>query len=114
MDHMQFLMERGDDEDGDSCGHALMASCPPAPEGHGISYNDCNHLTGIPGQRTWDLSKSDLTNLLDLSNRLNLDGEITPIMAWSMVLNHSRFSDFTLADFKKMADDLLPKIRCYG
>jgi hypothetical protein len=91
-----------------------MASCPPAPEpeaevpfGHGPRQNGS-------AQKTWDLSKSDLSNLLDLSKRLNLDGEITPVMAWGMVLGHPRFSDLRFEDFERMSQELKGKIRCYG
>jgi len=117
MDHIQFLVERASDSEEDFSGHALMASCPPEPFpennpdlpfGHSLP-----HANGT-AQKTWDLSKSDLANLLDLSKRLNLDGEITPVMAWGMILGHPRFSELTAEDFEKICDDLKPKVRCYG
>jgi hypothetical protein len=86
MDHMQFLVERASDADGEFCGHALMASCPPEvhmqdhpeiPFGHGRT-----HLDGT-APKTWDVSKPDLANLMDLSKRLNLDGEITPVSMYT-------------------------------
>lgn len=85
MDHMQFLVERASEPEGEPCGHALMASCPPEPHlenhpeipfGHSSTYLNGN------AQKTWDLSKGDLANLLDLSKRLNLDGEITPVSTY--------------------------------
>jgi hypothetical protein len=117
MDHMQFLVERAGESEGDPCGHALMASCPPdpfvddkveIPFGHGPT-----HMNGT-AQKTWDLQKGDLSILLDLSKRLNLDGEITPVMAWGMLLADPRFSHLTVEDFKKICQDLGPKVRCYG
>lgn len=117
MDHMQFLVERASEPEGDPCGHALMASCPPdpfvennpeVPFGHGP-----NHMNGN-APKTWDLSKPDLANLLDLSKRLNLDGEITPVMAWGMVLAHPRFSELRTEDFENMCQELGGKVRCYG
>ena len=83
MDHMQFLVERASEPEGEPCGHALMASCSPVPdpENHPeipFGHNPTQHLNGN-AQKTWDLSKGDLANLLDLSKRLNLDGEITPV-----------------------------------
>lgn len=116
MDHMQFLVERSSEPEGEPCGHALMATCPPepfpennptVPFGHGIG--------ALPtGQKTWDISKGDLASLLDLSKRLNLDGEITPVMAFGMMLAHPRFSELTVPDFKKITEELAPKVRCYG
>ncbi|KAH8674645.1 hypothetical protein BGZ60DRAFT_372670 [Tricladium varicosporioides] len=115
MDHLGFLVGRANESEDLFSGHAMMASCPPVPEpeetmpfGHGPRHGHGN------AQKTWDLSKSDLANLLDLSKRLNLEGEITPVMAWGMVLGHPRFSELRLQDFEKMALELRGKIRCYG
>lgn len=120
MDHMQFLVERASEPEGDPCGHALMASCPPDPwvEDHpeipfGHNQPSTNGLNGS-APKTWDLSKPDLANLLDLSKRLNLDGEITPVMAWGIILSHPRFSELRPEDFQKMCQELGGKIRCYG
>ncbi|KAG9242046.1 hypothetical protein BJ878DRAFT_426757 [Calycina marina] len=114
MTHMQFLVERSAEEGGEPCGHALMASCPPDPfPGEDIPFgHSTGHLNGEP--KTWDISKSDLAYLLDLSKRLNLGGEITPVMAWGMVLSHKRFSELKTEDFSSICLDLGAKIRCYG
>jgi len=116
MDHMQFLVERASQPEGEPCGHALMATCPPDPHPElnpDLPFGQTNSQD-TAGQKTWDLSKPDLANLLDLSKRLNLDGEITPVMAWGMVLGHPRFSEFTLEDFRKLVEELGNKVRCYG
>jgi hypothetical protein len=91
MDHMQFLVERASEPEGEFCGHALMASCPPEahPENHpGAPFGHTTHLRddGV-AQKTWDISKTDLANLLDLSKRLNLDGEITPVSTYTLTSN---------------------------
>lgn len=64
--------------------------------------------------RTWELSKSDLNTLLDLSQKLNLDGEITPIMAWGMILGHPRLGELDEADFRELSECLRSRVRCYG
>lgn len=64
--------------------------------------------------RTWELSKADLATLLDLSQKLNLDGEITPVMAWGMVLAHPRLGELDDRDFEKLAEELTSKVRCFG
>jgi len=98
------------------CGHALMATCPPSlalqqtpdvPFGHGP-------ISKAGEQKTWDLTKGDLANLMDLSKRLDLVGEITPVMAWGMILGHPRFKEFTAKDIASIREELLPKTRCYG
>jgi hypothetical protein len=118
MDHMPWLLERATETGGEPCGHALMASCPPEPFPEltpDIPFG-YTHVNGDlkSGQRTWELSKADLATLLDLSKRLNLDGEITPVMAWGMVLGHPRLGELRAEDFQILGDNLKGKVRCYG
>lgn len=97
----------------------MMASCPPdlkveetVPFGHGMQH--------IPeggrevNQKTWDLSKANLASLFDLSLRIDLDGEVTPIMAWGTIIGHPRLVELSKEDIERVRDELLPKIRCYG
>ncbi|EHA49156.1 hypothetical protein MCOR27_008714 [Pyricularia oryzae] len=119
MDHLPWLLERGTETGGEACGHALMASCPPEPFSEltpdiPFGYSNVKNGELDSGQRTWELSKGDLNTLLDLSKRLNLDGEITPVMAWGMVLAHPRLGEMTPKDFKKLTEELCGKVRCYG
>lgn len=114
---MQFLVERASESDEAFCGHALMASCPPDPlveQQPEIPFGHNQRYANSEKPKTWDLSKPDLANLLDLSKRLDLDGEITPVMAWGMVLAHPRFSELRTEDFEKMSQELLSKVTCYG
>ncbi|UKZ87662.1 uncharacterized protein TrAFT101_003439 [Trichoderma asperellum] len=120
MAHMPFLVDRASDADGAPCGHALMASCPPAPfqeltpDTPFGSKHTHDHGGEFETQGTWELTKADLTTLLDLSKQLNLDGEITPVMAWRMVTSHSRFNELAPCDLEKLSEELLRKVRCYG
>ncbi|KAL3961663.1 hypothetical protein ACCO45_003186 [Purpureocillium lilacinum] len=121
MQHMPFLLDRANEVDGDPCGHALMATCPPKPFENltpetpfGSTHTRDSPSGDVPAQGTWELSKADLSTLLDLSRRLKLDGEITPVMAWGMILNHPRFADFKPEDFQRLAEELGRKVRCYG
>lgn len=56
----------------------------------------------------------DLVKLLDLSNRLPLDGEITPIMAWASIRGHERAGELRAGDYRAIKDGLSGKVRCYG
>ena len=121
MDHMPWLLERNSQVGGsEPCGHALMASCPPEPFPEltpDIPFGYANVRVGggeEARQRTWELTKGDLATLLDLSGRLNLDGEITPVMAWGMVLAHERVGELRREDFEELAGELGRKVRCYG
>ncbi|KAK4230989.1 BZIP-type transcription factor [Podospora fimiseda] len=134
MDHLPWLLERGAASTGahEPCGHALMASCPPQPfseltDDILFGYSNIPKLDGgypqphvtdeqvaLEPQRTWELSKANLATLLNLSKRLNLDGEVTPVMAWGMVLAHPRLSELKPQDFVELSKELRSKIRCYG
>ncbi|KAI1805021.1 hypothetical protein F4811DRAFT_254674 [Daldinia bambusicola] len=120
MDHMPWLIERAQDACADAAGHALMASCPPEPFpdlGPEIpfGYAHTGRAESNPSrQRTWELSKADLATLLDLSGKLDLDGEITPVMAWGMVLAHPKMRELKAGDFERLLEDLKGKVRCYG
>ncbi|KAK5127204.1 hypothetical protein LTR85_008566 [Meristemomyces frigidus] len=126
MDHMQYLivrshnvegqpmhhpMENPDDSEHEHMsGHALMSTAPPH-----------SHIMNTPGEKypfqmPMDLGTADLTKLLDLSNRLPFDHhtEITPVMAWTSILRNERFIELTEDDFKSVKDDLSTKVRCYG
>ncbi len=116
---MPWLLERGTETGGEPCGHALRASCPPEPFPEltpdiPFGYANVRGADIDSGQRTWELSKGDLATLLALSTRLNLDGEITPVMAWGMVLAHPRLGELSPADFSKLTEELVSKVRCYG
>ncbi|KAM5356280.1 hypothetical protein ACJ41O_002926 [Fusarium nematophilum] len=50
----------------------------------------------------------------DLSKKLDLDGEVTPIMAWGMLISHPRALDLEVEDFRKLSEELVRKVRCYG
>jgi hypothetical protein len=106
MDHMQMLILRSNDEEAEISGHALMASCPP--ESHIINNPQVPWVPQDPG------NTSNLGSLYDLSMRLNLDGEITPVMAWGLVLGHPRFNELIQEDFQLMKEELVGKVRCYG
>jgi hypothetical protein len=114
MAHLPWLLERSADATGELCGHALMASCPPEPFPDLTPEIPFDHGHKQGGQGTWALSKGDLATLLDLSKKLDLDGEITPVMAWGLVLAHPRFGELKAEDHARLIEDLKSKVRCYG
>lgn len=125
MDHMQYLvvrshnpeeqafkhpLENPDDRESEHMsGHALMATCP--------TYTHVKEKPNEPYPfQMPELGTPDLTKLLDLSARLplNAEGEITPIMAWTMIYRDPRMQTLSPQDFERMRNDLLAKTRCYG
>lgn len=107
MVHMQFLLVRSNDSDGEISGHALMATVPPT------SHIDEKPSEAYPPQMP-ALGMKDLAKLLDLCHRLELDGEVTPIMAWTRIMHDHRLPELEAEDFVAIRADLLSKVRCYG
>jgi len=108
MDHIQFLMVRSTtSEEAEISGHALMATCPP--QSHIDEHPEETYPHKMP-----DIGMGDLLKLLDLSNRLPLDGEITPVMAWALIRGEPEFAKLAQSDFDVLKEDLKAKVRCYG
>lgn len=118
MDHMPWLMESSAKTGAHLSGHALMASCPPgtimdlAPDAS-LGFDEAKGGLGSE-QRTWEPSKGDLASLLTLSMKLDLGGEITPVMAWGMILAHPRVGELGPDDLAWLTHGLSSRIRCYG
>lgn len=108
MDHIQFLVDRSSASDSEISGHARMITCPPHTHDESNAF-DVGHLPDL-------MDPPDLNKLLDLSNRLPLngDGEVTPIMAWQLLFKHEYAYRLELNDLTAIRNVLLPKIRCYG
>jgi len=108
MEHIQLLtVGSATDPEADFHGHALMASCPP--ETHCIDHPEVQW-----GQKTYDMQASDLSVLFNLSTRLQLDGEMTPIAVWATITRHARFAELNLEDFEIVKQELLAKVKCHG
>ena len=108
MSHLPWLLDRKNEEGGEPCGHALMASCPPGPFSNLPNKNvpfGSAHACPQQGQ-TWELTKGDLATLLDLSRRLDLDGEITPVVSKSSHVSR----DYTLIGAVNVHGGPLPKL----
>lgn len=109
MDHMQMLCVKshhGSEED--ISGHAMMATCPTA------SHLNKSPHEPYPHQLPPHIEPGSLLKLLDLSARLPLTGEITPVMAWAHIMRDYRFGDLDVDDILVIMQELGPKVRCYG
>lgn len=113
MVHRQIIDGMVNSSGGPPCGHAMMASCAPPEQNQDTPFN-AKWTAGEAEMQTWDLSKGDLARLLDLSSKLELDGEITPVMAWKMVTMDPRVARLNQADFDAVATRLMERVRCYG
>ncbi len=83
-------------------------------------YNPKATLNGHTLMASWGsgedrvISARLLEGLLEMSRRLELQGEITAIMAWAYISKHVRFAELNYADFEVLGDVLKAKTRCYG
>lgn len=107
-DHQQVLCERSVQASEPTFhGHLLMISCPPR-----------DHVVNKPGipypHKAPDLPSADLMRLLESSDNLPLQGEITPVQALRVIRSHPRFGELTPADLKMIEEVLKPQCRCYG
>ena len=90
-------------------GHALMASAPP------IDHVREHGMDKIYPHQLPDLPKPDLVKMLNLCSSLpGLNDEVTPIMAWALLLSHPRCVELTEKDFEAIKADLKHRVTCYG
>lgn len=106
-DHQQFMCARAQGSETEVSGHAIMMSCPPP-----------DHVRNKPDEtyphKPPDLPAVDLMQLYNLSQKLPLDGEITPVQALQIIRSHERYGELTTGDFEILKSDLKEKSRCYG
>lgn len=85
-----------------------MATCPP-PSEVAVAPRGCEY-----GVKTYELPPANLNTLLNLSRQLVTDNEITPIMALQSLRDHEMYPMLTKDDIRRIMDDLVAKVRCYG
>ncbi len=108
MDHMIPLMVQSYEGEADGCGHVFLATLPT--QSRVVEHANEPHKFETPP----DVPMPDLIKLLDLSNRLPLDGEITPIMAWASIRGHPRAPELKSVDYAAIKENLSTKVRCHG
>ncbi|OQU98488.1 hypothetical protein CLAIMM_04270 isoform 2 [Cladophialophora immunda] len=70
--------------------------------------------SGLPSGTRWSVPAVELEKLLDFSDKLSLEGEITPVEAWQRVRQHPNFGDLTRDGLEALKATLLPEVHCYG
>lgn len=106
-DHAMMMCVRSDNSETEVSGHAMMMSCPPPDHVH-------EHPEVVYPHKAPELPAPDLMRLYDLSQKLPLGGEITPVQALQLIRAHERYGELTVADFDVLKKDLREKSRCYG
>ena len=95
---------RGDESsDNPSC-HALTAQAPL--------------LTAAPASlsstSTWQIPAVEIERLLDLSSQLDLQGEVTPVQAWSRIKNYPGFGKLGPDRLEGLKFALMAEVECCG
>ena len=93
-------------------GHASMLSSPIMARAPAFSLNPLKF--GLPPDAQWQVSLVELEQLLQASQKLDLDTEITPIQAWNCIRTHPLFNAFDASRLDQLRVQLLPLIKCHG
>jgi hypothetical protein len=104
MAHIPRIRDRIDQKEISVCGHALMATYASEVD---------THMEEVVDQKS-NTDRDGLSILLNLSNNLGLEHEMTPIMAWSKLRAHPEFRNLSAVDIEKITEDLGRRVRCYG
>ncbi|KAF2690691.1 hypothetical protein K458DRAFT_326498 [Lentithecium fluviatile CBS 122367] len=96
------------DDNPASTGHALMVTASmlhehPADPGHRLHSN-----------ATWQVPVTGIERLLELSDTIPLDGELTPVQAWNHIRRHPHYNGLEFERLESLKQKLLGYIKCYG
>ena len=114
-----------DDLNTDSSGHSLMLQSPllshQPNRSQATSSSASTHPTtqatsvGTSSSRPkWSVPAFEIEKLFNLSGRLSLEGELTPIEAWQRIRKHPGFPAMKNDQLETMRDVLLSNVKCYG
>ncbi|KIW18148.1 hypothetical protein PV08_02436 [Exophiala spinifera] len=98
----------------DGSGHEMMLMSPIMRCSPPLSSQPTETGSGLPDGTKWTVPAVELEKLLEFSDRLSLDGEITPVEAWQRVRLHPKFPDLTMAGLDDIRAKLVPEVKCYG
>ena len=93
-------------------GHQAMLSSPIMARGPSFSLNPLRF--GRTAGSQWEVPAAELERLLNLSQQIDLDGEITPIQAWQVINCHPSFETMSMEQLETLRVTLLPGVKCYG
>lgn len=119
LPHLEPLPNEGN-------GHALTATMSltrlPPPHTHAHQHGHANGFTQASGQAVsicnpaQDIQQSSVIfdNLLELSHEIIFEEEISPIQAWSQLIQQPWVRDLEIRQIKKLSELLLQYINCHG
>ena len=99
--------------DDDGSGHEMMLMSPIMWRSPPLNVTT-QAGSGLAAGARWSVPAVELEKLLEFSDRLSLDGEVTPVEAWQRVRQHPNFSNMTRDGLDALKETLLPEVQCYG
>lgn len=97
----------------DGSGHGMMLMAPIMWRSPPLTQTT-EPGSGLPSGTRWSVPAIELEKLLEFSDRLSLDGEITPVEAWQRIRQHPNFSNLTSDGLDALKATLVPEVQCYG
>ena len=88
------------------------AARQPSPEA--TTHATAQTRSGLPSGTRWSVPAIELEKLLDFSDKLSLEGEITPVEAWQRIRQHPNFGELNRDGLEALKETLLPEVTCYG
>ena len=99
--------------DAEGSGHEMMLMSPIMSRSPALN-SLLEPRSGLPSGSKWTVPAVELEKLLEFSDRLSLDGEITPVEVWQRIRQHPNFSLLTRDGLKALQTTLVPQVMCYG
>jgi hypothetical protein len=86
------------------------------PHGHALTLQASllSHAPQRGCEKSWGIPSAELDRLFELSGRLDLDGELTPVQAWNHILSHPEFVKLTPLGMEMLQSAIAQKVACYG
>jgi hypothetical protein len=101
--------------DGEFSGHKLMVQTPiMASSSTPRQIYNMKPDGELPNNATWTVPAVEVERLLNLSSRLSLEGELTPIEAWQRIKQHPGFATLNRGRLQELKSVILPEVQCYG
>ncbi|KAF2634993.1 hypothetical protein P280DRAFT_474091 [Massarina eburnea CBS 473.64] len=107
LNHVQGAACSSDAQPGVSTGHALMASAT-------LLYHAPNQPIDTSVRCQWDTPQIGLEKLLELSERIDFEGDIAPVQAWARLCGRRGFRDLELGQLRALTGELLGEMKCHG
>lgn len=99
--------------DAEGSGHEMMLMSPIMSRSPALNAST-EPRSGLPSGSKWMVPAVELEKLLEFSDRLSLDGEITPVEIWQRIRQHPNFGILTRHGLSALQTTLVPKVTCYG